>query len=396
MWPLSTRALASLGRSHTQSARIDVLHDGGLVKRLGGQDGSEIPVTFDPLLAGFVPAMSGTVNVSRNQIRRDGSVSFLDLAGVLEPDDVQDLFAPFISEIRPWIGIHYWDATPSEIALGDDVEWIPLATLVVHAISGTFPAIEVSGFDRLSFLQPFVGNYVIANATPTSQALFDLLTAQIPTNRQDFNISTDNEFTTPLTTYTEQDASLDAAHDLALSMGLALYADPMGKIIAAAEPTTDDMPSMTYQPGPTSMMLRPQRNIDASNAHNVFVFTGEQPGSNAPVRGVAMDLNPNSLTYVDRIGERPFFDSSPLVISAAQAQLAANTSMRRNLGIADTIAVPIVPNPALESGDVIQVVDNDQGINFPLIVDAFSTSLRASDGGQTLSCRSRVVRSVTP
>lgn len=393
MWPLSARALSSLARSHTQSARIDVLHDGILAKRLGGQDGSEIPVTFDPLSAGFVPAISGSVNVSRNQIRRDGSCTFLDLSGTLAPTDVNDLFAPFIAEIRPWIGIHYWDATAAEIAAAADVEWVPLATLVVTSIEGAYPAVTVSGFDRLTFLQPFVGNYIIANGTSTTQALLDLLTSQIPPSRQQFNLPDKSEFTTPLTTYTEADSSLDAAHALAISMGTALYCDPMGVVIAQAEATTSDPPSIIYSPGPTSMMLRPQRSIDASNAHNVFVFTGEQPGSNAPVRGVAKDLDPNSLTYVDRIGQRPTFQSSPLIISPGQAELAAKTFMQRELGIADTIAVPVIPNPAFDSGDIIQVIDTDQNINFPLIVDSFSIGLRASDGGQTLSCRSRVIRS---
>jgi hypothetical protein len=390
MFPLSTRALTSLTRSHTQSARVDVLHDGVLVKRLGGFDGSEIPATYDPLAAGFVPAITGTINVSRQQIRRDGTVTFLDLGGILTPDDVDDLLAPFIAEVRPWLGIHYWDATPTEQAAGLDVEWVPLATLVVTGIEGTWPQRQVTGFDRLTFLQPFIGNYPVAAGTQVDAALADLLATYVPSSRLETNIP-DTEFVAPAVLYTEQDSSLDAAHALALAMGGALYADPMGVITVQPEASTDDPPVISYAPGPDSMMLRPQRVIDATGAKNVFVVTGENPGG-APIRGTAQDDNPDSLTYVQRIGPRPDFYSSPLMQNPAQCELAAKTRRARGLGIADTIAVPVVPNPALEAGDIIQVRDDDQNINYPLAVDSFNVGLRASDGTMTINCRSRIIR----
>lgn len=389
MFPLSARALASLPRSRTQSARVDALHDGVIVKRMGGQDGSELPPTFDPLLAGFVPSLSGTVNVSRQQIGRDGTAAFLDLAGVLTPDDVNDLFAPLIAEIRPWIGIHYWDATQAEKDAGDDVEWVPLGTLPVLSVEGTWPQKQVGGQDRLSFMQPFVGNYSITAGTPTDTAIRNLLATFIPAAHLQTNIP-DTEFTVPATLYTEQDSSLDAVHALAKSMGMRLFADPMGVITVAPEASTDDPPAISYAPGPDSMMLRPQRNVDASGSHNIFVVTGES--ASGVLRGVVQDLDPNSLTYIGRVGPRPMFEANPLMQSPAQCVLAAKTIMARELGIADTIAVPVVPNPALDAGDVIQVSDPDQSINFPLVVDSFSVPLRASDGAMTISCRSRVIR----
>jgi hypothetical protein len=110
------------------------------------------------------------------------------------------------------------------------------------------------------------------------------------------------------------------------------------------------------------------------------------------VRGYAQDDNPNSATYVGKVGRRPYFASSPLITTDHQAALAAKTRLLNILGIPNTISVPIIPNPALEAGDVITVTDTSQGINEPMIVDSFSISLRVSDGETTLTCRPQVIR----
>lgn len=389
MWPLTARALASLPRDGRVSARVDVLHDGQLAQRLGG-GGLALPPAWDPYAADFVPSLGGTVNVSRQQIGRDGTCRFLDLAGVLTPDDVTDLFVPMIAELRPWYGIHYWNATPAEVLTGTDIEWVPLATLVITGTDGTYPELAVSGFDRLWHLAQFVGNWAVAAGTPTHQALADLLASQIPASHLKLDIPT-SEFTTGALLYAEQDQSIDVAHAMALAMGMRLYADPMGVVTAGPEASTEDPPAMVYEPGPDSMLLRPRRGIDATQAKNVFVFTGEAPDGTV-VRGEFRDEDPESLTYWPRVGKRPKFDSSPLMRTAEQCYLAARTTAARELGVPDTIAVPIVTNPAHAAGDVLQVRDPDQRIDFPLIVDSFPVNLRAADGEQLITCRSRVIR----
>lgn len=387
MWPISDRALASLARSGRESARVDVLRDGQLVKRIGG-DGAPLPTVWSPYAEAFVPALGGQVNVARQQIRRDGHVEFLDLDGVLTPDDVDDLFAPMISELRPWVGIHFWDATPAEQAAGADVEWVPLGTLVITDVEGEYPAKKVSGYDRLWHLTPFVGNWPIAAGTPLHVALINLLSDQIPAGKLRLRIP-ETEFTAGALLYTEQTESIDKAHELALAMGLALYADPMGEIVARPEPSLDDPPAMTYEPGPTSMLLRPKRGVSAREAINVVVFTGED-SAGIPVRGVAEDTDPRSLTYVGRVGRRPAFESSPLIRTFAQAQLAARTSLTRQVGQADTYGVPVIQNPALEAGDVLRVRDPGQLIDLPLVADGFPCNL--GPAVQDIAMRSRVLR----
>jgi hypothetical protein len=141
-------------------------------------------------------------------------------------------------------------------------------------------------------------------------------------------------------------------------------------------------------------MFRPQRAVGTGGGGELYtavVFTGEN-GTSTPVRGYAEDTDPNSLTYAARVGVRPYFDSSPLITTQPQADLAARTTLQRILGVSDTIVVPIMPNYALESGDVIHVTDPQQNIDLNLIADAFNLPFRAADGTQSLGCRSRVIR----
>lgn len=384
MWTATPRFFATLARSHSQLVRIDVLHDGRLARRV------DSTAAADPGTGQFVQSIGGTVNVARQTIRRDGSVTFLDTAGTLLPDEVDDLFAPMIAELRIFYGVRYWDATPAETAAGADVEYVPVGTLVVTDAVGPYPTLTVSGFDRLWFLADFAAPYPVAAGTPTHEALTNLLSAQIPAAHLALNIP-QTEFRTGALLYEEQTSSADAAHAMALSMGMVLYADPMGVVTARAEPTTDDEPAMTYEPGALSTMLRPTRSISAGDARNAVVFTGES-GEGVPFRGYAQDNDPASLTYVGRVGLRPAFQSSPLIRSAPQAEAAAKTALQRILGLSDTLVVPVVPNPCLESGDVLRVRDPQQGIDLAVIADAFGVPLRATDGEQTIQCRSRVIR----
>lgn len=381
MWPASPRFFATLARSHTSMLRVDVLRDGQLARRI---EPTVTPAT-DTLAA-----IGGSVRVDRQTIRRDGSVTFLDLSGALLPNEVSDLFAPLIGELRVWSGVRYWDATDADLLKGTDREYVPVATLVITDAQGDYPTLSVSGFDRMWFLSDFAANYSVPAGTATAAALRNLLTSQIPAAHLQMSIP-DTEHVTGALLYEAGTSSADAAHAMALSMGMVLYADPMGTITVTAEPTTDDPPVMVYEPGSFGMLLRPKPGVSAADARNAVVFTGEPPDG-TPVTGYAEDSDPASLTYAPRAGVRPVFQSSPLVRTSAQAALAAKTALARILGLSDAILTPVVPNPCLESGDVIQVRDPAQGINIPVIADSFTVPLRAADGAQEITCRQRVLR----
>jgi hypothetical protein len=539
MWLASSRFFDTLARSHDQLAYVEILHNGQVVATLTGE---QMP---DPLTGTNVMSIGGGVQVDRTSIRRSGTINFLDVSGQLLPDEVGDLFQYGVTEIRPWVGVRYWDASDAErdydprvemvangtfetdvtgwvgfggatnsrdtgvfnsgvasmkvtwattaalqqaayvsptytglmpgaayigsawircpvggirsclsvndgvvyavysqpvpadgvwhpvtieavaqangnltfdisnydaatagqIANIDDVsftpmfqtskpsvqtEYVPLATLVVTNAEGNYPQLSISGFDRMWYLGRFPVPYYLARGTNALDALVALISTFVPGDRLQLNLD-DNDQTTPTLMYAEQDDAADAAHALCLIHGHELYVDPMGVFTCVAEQSSEDDPVMTYAPGQFSMLMRPQHKIDASSFYNAVVFTGES-AAGTPFRGYAQDDDPNSLTYVGRVGIRVYFESSPLMTSDAMCQLAAKTALKRVLGIQGYFTVPVIPNPALESGDTIRVIDPDQGIDMSLIIDSFPVNMRATDGEQVITCRANVIR----
>lgn len=537
MYPVTQRFLDTLARSHTRKSFVEVLHSGIVVARISGDE------VIDPDTGTQIMSIGGSVAVDKTAVRRSGVINFLDISGQLLPDEVSDLFAYVNTEIRPWVGVEYWDAKASDVTtvkelvpngdfetnvngwvglnatptrdtgqffdgvasmkvtwttggalteaalitpkidnlipgsrwiasamircptggpravlqVGDEStftiasntpvadstwqqlklpftvgdnghisfgvynldaatagqlcnldlvtitnvdefistteEYVPLATLVVTDVEGSYPQLSVTGYDRMWFLDRFSAAYAIVKGTDYDVAMRDLLASQVPASQLAINIpNTDLNVSAANLLFNEQDSAQDALHSLGTGAGWSVFVDPMGVFTAIDEPSTDDDPVMSYAPGQFSMMMRPRRSIAASQFYNAVVFTGESPANGAaPFRGYAQDDDPNSLTYVGNVGVHVYFESSPLMTSNAQCTLAAKTALLRVLGIPDVITVPIIPNPALDSGDVIQVTDLDQAIDFSLIIDSFPFNMRASDGEQVLTCRAHVI-----
>lgn len=379
MWPVSQLYLDTLSKPHDQFVFVEVLKDGRVITSL---DSSKL---VDPITGISTQAIGGSIQVDKTTIRRSGTISFLDPSGTLIPDDSADLFAPFVTEIRVWVGVKYWDDSGSEK--------VPVATLVITDVSGEYPLITINGYDRMWLLSKFAAPYTVAKNINYTTALATLLQANVPSSRLSLNLPIVSEDSTSLLSFDVDSEVSDAAFQLATAANLELYVDPMGTFVTHDQPTTEDPPVMSYTPGAGSVMMRPKRAISsAGEIYNAVVFTGEGGSANAVYRGYAQDNDPTSLTYVGRMGVRPYFESSPLMSSNAQCDKAALTTLHRILGIADTIIVPAIPNHALEGGDVLHIVDPVQGIDRNVILDSFSVPLRASDGVQELSCRSKVIR----
>ena len=384
MWPVSQRFIDTLSHSHERRAYVEVLQDGAVITTLNA---FTMP---DPATGSLVQSIGGSVSVDRRAVRRSGTINFLDISPDANPSDVLDLLQTLVTEIRPWVGVKYWNATQAET---NPWEYVPLGTLVVAAVdTSSYPQVTVQGYDRMWMVGPFANALSIPTGTIISDAMSLILGQQIPPARLDTSGIVATEHTTAALLYAEQDDATQKLADMAATTGQVLFTDQMGVFTTVTEPTTDDDPVMRYASGfAGSAMMRPKRAIDASQAYNAVVFTGEG-AAQVPVRGYAQDDNPDSATYVGRVGLRPLFASSPLITTNAQAALAAKTRLRNVLGIPDTVSVPVPPNPALESGDVVVVTDTSQDLDIPVIVDSFPAAMRASDGEQVLTCRARVIR----
>lgn len=405
MWPLSDEFLATNVRTHSRQYYLEILKDGRTVSTLQGGviydtdlTHTGHPGTVVPQAMSSAQLLGGTVTADKTTIRRSGTVSFLDVFGQLMPYDVDDLFAPYVTEIRLWHGVRYWNAPIADISTGPGLstpslstEFIPIGTLVITDVDNQYPQINLTCYDRMWILGQFTAPYSQPRGVNLDVAISTLLSKNVPPSRLSINLPTTDEVTTTMFFDVESQVA-DAVFALANLAGWDAYVDPIGTFTAMPTPSTDDEPVMTYQPGEFSALMRPQRTIGGgAELYNAVVFTGEG-GATSPVRGYAQDDNPLSLTYVARIGVRPYFASSPLITTTDQANLAARTRLSNILGTADTLVVPVIPNPAIEIGDVIHVIDPAQNLDQNVIVDSFTISLKASDGAQQLTCRSQVIR----
>lgn len=385
MWPVSQRYLQTIARSHDQLVKIEVLKDGAVLTTL------EAGVLIDPITGQITQNIGGSIAVDKTTIRRSGTINFLDLSGLLLPDDAADLFAPYVTEVRAYVGVKYWDAfLPTEVP-----EYVPVGTLVITDIEGDYPQLSVSGFDRMWLLSRFTAPYAIAKGTGITDGLDALLSDHVPANRYQSNFPGNTEDVTTAQLYDTDSDVADAAFALADAGGWELYVDPMGVFTMRGLPSTDDQPAMTYQPGNSSIMVgRPKHSVTSNGeVYNAVVFTGESAQVNGAVpRGYAQDDDPTSLTYVGSIGVRPYFDSSPIMTTQTMVDKAAKTRLSNILGTSDTLVVPAIVNHALESSDVIRAIDPTQHIDRNVIIDSFQVPLRAVDGTQELTCRSKVIR----
>lgn len=387
MWGgASPRFLTTLTKGHVVCQKVEILVDGYVVKEIIGV------TTVDPATGARVASIGGSVSVQRALVQRSCSIEFLDLDAQLTPTEATDLFATLRNEIRVYRGVQYWDATPAEVYNGTDKEYCPLGTFIIAKVTGTYPNFTVQGYDRLWDLRGrFEKPYTVPKGQPTMSQLERLIRARLPAQRTDI-VLPDLSFTTLLTVKEQEDDPGQLAYDLAAACGYVPYADPLGTIRVALEPeaTTDNV-VWSFVPGATNIAERPEREIDATNAINVVITIGEtNDGTTTPARGEAFDDNPASLTYVGKVGRNAGFYSSPLFTKDGSAQLAANTILRRDAGISDTIIVSSVPNPALTSGDVVYAQDVQQQIDKFVIVDGFEVGLR-SDAHQDLDCRGQML-----
>lgn len=388
MWPASDRLVASLLENHhSVRTKAEIMVDGAVVVTILGKK------VIDPVSGKKTSMIDGSVNVQRSQVRREMDATFVDLStvpGDLTVTDAADLFAPLRTEIRLWRGLEYADATPYEKMTGTGVEYWPIGTFIIARASMAWPKISLHGYDRLWNLRGrFQLPWVIAAGTPNMVALEKLIRAFIPPNQTVLELPVANASTGAIV-WDAQDDILTRANDLVLAEGRVLFADPMGTIRVVDEPTIDDssVPVWTFQPGKANVGAQPTRELDATDAQNVVVATGETDGTVTPARGVAKDLNPASFTYVGKTPEIPYFYSSPLLTTQAQCAQAARTILNRELGVADSIVVPTVPLPGLEGGDLIKVVDSKIQANDLLIADSFTIPLRAS-AAMTIECRTQ-------
>jgi hypothetical protein len=140
---------------------------------------------------------------------------------------------------------------------------------------------------------------------------------------------------------------------------------------------------------PSGVLVSAKRTVSRAGVYNAVSAYGATTGSAAPPTGYAVDTDPRSPTYFgpspnygnpapnSAFGAQIYRYQNNLMTTSAQCQAAAQTQLYNFLGLARSLSFVTCPNPALEAGDIVQVVYPDGRKELHLL-DSFTIPLGPS------------------
>lgn len=375
---VTDRFRRTVGASHTVAQRVELLVDG--------------VVEADLTDAGVL--VEGQVQASiRNAILRSASLSLLDETGLLVPNPATGAgraLMPAGSELRLWRGIAYPNHPPELLALGT-------MRFVVTSVRGRSMTLEC--YDRawaLSQAKALVATS-IANGTNLVAAIRRLVNVA-GGEWLDTNLPATDEVVPSMAIDVGQDLWA-LCQQLAANVGNRLYFDPMGTLTMTPEPDPGNDPvAWTLDEQADDNLALPGAEVRwEGTGPNAVVAIGENSDNGQVWRGVAYDTDANSLTRYDgpygRIHGDPVRDEK--IASPTQANARARKELNANLGLIVSPSTTLLPNAALEPGDVLLTPMPSQGFGTWAILDGFTMPLRA-DQPMPVQLRERHIRELGP
>lgn len=369
MLPVSAGFLAALAAPQQIAVRADVNKGGvrlysGLPVVGGSVDVDVSRITRRALSLTLAPRMS------------TGAYTDFPTLPILPSDPL----GHFGQEIDVQWGLTYPDGV---------TEWIPLGVFRVDSAAGSIlndGTVRVSGVSREAFIADarFTAPYTASSGSAQS-LIATLIHEVLPSVEVISSASMDRRV--PRSTWDEDRWA--AIVDLADSIAAVVYTDPYGRFVIANAPTINTAPVWSVRSGAGGVLVSASTSSSRAKIYNKVVVRGESPSSDsAPVSGSATDTSASSHTRwgdpaTGAFGMVPRFMRLPTVTTNEQAVAVARANLGKYLGAAATLDLSTVPNPALEGGDVIDIIpdaEDPAGSVRRHAVDSFSIPLSA--GGQ--------------
>ncbi|SCF06653.1 DUF5047 domain-containing protein [Micromonospora mirobrigensis] len=183
------------------------------------------------------------------------------------------------------------------------------------------------------------------------------------------------------------DDRLGAVMELLDAWGADAYVTEDGYLLAT--PMGPSMtPVLSLTDGAGGTVIQASGASTRENAYNVVVARGTT-ADGGQVQGVAYNYTgPKGYGGYFNPLPVPYFYESPLLTTVAQCNLAARTVLSRlNRSTAKEFRVEMVPHPALQAGDTVQITTDDYP-NLLCVVEALTLPYKADGGVQTLKLRS--------
>jgi len=332
--PVSAAFLRTVRGSHTMAARARVCET---FQTGTDPDGTEIPI-----LAGDV------ISDANSDVR-----STLDLVtaghGMWPTSHGNLLLAPYGNEILVERGVKFGNGV---------TEWVSLGYYRIQTPDqATTPdgPIRISARDRMAGL---IDGRLLAPAQFTASQTYGDVVEQLvlqvyPNATIEWDDTTDVD-TLGRALVAEEDRFGFLA-DLVTSRGKIWYWDHRG-VLVIRDPPDVDVPVFDVDAGKGGVLVAASRQLTRERVYNAVVAFGEATDTAAPARATAINGDSNSPTYFSGpFGPVPRFFASPLLTSNAEAAKAAETILRRQLGLPYVVDFSAVPNPALEPWDPVRI-----------------------------------------
>jgi hypothetical protein len=369
-------------------------HDVAVRARLMASDLSAVLVDNLPVVGGDV-----TVD-ARAAVRRTVTLALVDDdrsftgPGRITPAAAGDPFAPYGAMVQVQYGVRvpgwaddagqsWWWLDQGLFRISDtDVDGEGLVNLAGSDLARTVARSSLVG----PYVIPAGTNYVDAIvalvATRLPEPVADAVTASlaqvVPTSES-----------TPLIVVDDKADGWAKAREMARAIGYDVYFGGNGGLVLQPSKDPVDQPVQGALVEGQSALVSVGRAMSDDPGYNGVVVDAESTALTAPIRSVVWDANPNSPTYHQGpYGEVPYFMTSPYVASQAQADAAGRAELVRRLGATEQVRVAVVPDPARDPEDVLQIRRLRAGVDNLYVTDQLTLPFDVT-AAMPLTCRLR-------
>ena len=339
--------------SHQITTRVDVLYNRQVVE-------SDLPM------------VSGIITWDRDAARL-ASLTMRIADPVRVPVSSVDVLTPFGYEIQVLRGAYLATGDPELVSLG-------VFPIQKSSIEGVYLNTDIQARDRSQQVSDarLEDTYVVSAGTNYATAISALILDGVPDLTVQFPTTA---YTTPQLIFDAQDDRWTRAQEMARSIGMEVYFDGVGVCKLRAEPSFTGDPVYTIETGVNLVAAKVE--LDREQSYNKVIAVSRNASLGTQYRGEAADNDPTSPTYYGGpFGHKPRFFYSEFLNSDAQATAAAQGLLASNLGVARGVDLESLPNPLLETGDLIYAEYTDIGVQDLHIVDRMQLGLTPDSSTQ--------------
>lgn len=319
---------------------------------------------------GPIPRLKPGTNVIRTFLSR----VTIHRANVLDP--------------TPWCG-------PLEVRVSTDAstnEMCPLGVFVITESTVTQSSdpqaggvtVQLAGVDRSELISQYKWEdlYIVPDGITVDAAIALIVLNRLP--GCELNFTSTPHLTNRLLLGTSQGSDpWQDAQDLATSIGFELFFDARG--ICVLRPVPDPAigaAQWEFSTATNPTIVEASKKLTVAATYNIVIAQGESSGDDAPVSATAYNDDPASPTYwLGKFGKRTVYFTSPMLKTVQQCQDAADALINLVKGASENADLQVVPNPALEPGDIVAITVNGAKIIGRFLINQMTTPMGVGVGG---------------